>query len=178
MEVMTSSSVMPRHMSAPFRSFSRKRFSPISAHRPDASQISRGCSTGKKNSCPILSISSRTILPRPICCSRFLAKGNSELRLAGDGRVYEGIARAIPFGGFEEEATLGARGQSCEAGFAVGVGSDLEVEFSRIHESVGDVNFDLGGVHRGAVGVRDGEIRGTGADPAVDDGRRFRVRAL
>src|SRR6266852_4899057 len=58
---MTSSSVMPRHMSAPLRSFSRNRLSPISAQRPLASQISRGWSAGRKNSCPIRSISSRTL---------------------------------------------------------------------------------------------------------------------
>ena len=65
---------------------------------------------------------------------------------------------------------LEAVGKAGETGFAVDVGAEFEVEFAGAHEPVGDVDFDLGGIHRGATGVGDGEIGGAGADAAVEDG--------
>jgi len=94
---------------------------------------------------------------------------------AGFGGVDEGGAFAVGGGGAEEEALLGAVGESGKAGFAVHVGADFEVELAGVHESVGDVDFDVGGVDRGAGGVGDGEVGGAGADGSVDDGHGFGV---
>src|ERR1017187_7415815 len=43
---------------------------------------------------------------------------------------------------------------------------DLEVELAGVHESVGDVDLDLGGVDWGSGSVGDGKVGGAGADCA------------
>ncbi len=106
--------------------------------------------------------------------SGLFPQDDGELGFAGGGGIDEGGGGAVGFRGFEEESALGAFGESGEAGFAVGVGADFEVELASVHESVGDVDFDFGGVDGfGAVG--DGEVVGAGADGAVDDGDGFGV---
>src|ERR1700722_19862569 len=102
--------------------------------------------------------------------SGFLAEGDGELGFAGGGGIDEGGGDAVGLGGFEEESALGAFGESGEAGLAVDVGADFEVELAGVHESVSDVDFDFGGVDGSAGGVGDGEIVGAGANGAVDYG--------
>jgi len=107
--------------------------------------------------------------------SGFFPQDDGELGFAGGGGIDEGGGSAVGFGGFEEESTLGALGESGEAGFAVGVGADFEVELAGVHESVGDVDVDFGGVDGFGVSVGDREVVGAGADGAVDDGDGFGV---
>ena len=59
----------------------------------------------------------------------WFAQGNCELGLAGFGGVVEGVAGAVAFGGIEEESVLDAVRKAGEAGLAVDVGADFEVEF-------------------------------------------------
>src|ERR1700722_6772787 len=70
---------------------------------------------------------------------------------------------------------LHAFGKAGEASSAVGVGADFEVEFTSVHESVGDVNRDLGGVDSAAVGIGHGEVGGAGSDSAIDHGNGLRI---
>jgi hypothetical protein len=108
--------------------------------------------------------------PPIVPTSGLFSEDDGELGFAGGGGIDEGVAGAVSFGGFEEESTLGALGESGETGFAVDVGADFEVELAGVHESVSDVDFDFGGVNGGVGGVGDGEIVGAGADAAIDDG--------
>ncbi len=108
----------------------------------------------------------------------WFAQGHCELGLAGFGGVVEGVAGAVAFGGVEEESALDAVRQAGEAGFAVDVGADFEVEFVGAHEPVGDVDFDFGQVDGLVGGVSDGEVGGAGAEGAVDDRDGFGVRGL
>ena len=103
------------------------------------------------------------------------AQGYSELGFAGDGGIVEGFGGAVGFGRFEEEAALEVVGEAAEAGFAVGVGADFQIELVGAHESVGDVDFDLGGVDGGARGVGDREVGGARANAAIYDGDRLRL---
>ena len=105
----------------------------------------------------------------------FFSQGEGEFGFAGFGGVVEGGGFAIAFGGAEEESLLGIIGQADEAGFAVGAGSDFEVEFVEIHEAVGDVDADVGGIDWGAGGIGDGEVGRARADGSVDDGDGFGV---
>ena len=66
-------------------------------------------------------------------------------------------------------------GQAGEAGFAVDIGADLEIEFVSAEYAVGDVNFDLGVVDGCAGVVSDGEVGGAEADAAIDEGDGFGV---
>jgi hypothetical protein len=100
----------------------------------------------------------------------FFLQGDGELPFAGVGGIVEGIAGAVAFGGMEVEAMLEAVGKAGETGFAIDVGAEFEVELAGAHESVGDVDFDLCRIDRGAGGVGDGEISGAGANAAVEDG--------
>ncbi len=110
--------------------------------------------------------------------SGFLAEDHGELGFTGGGGIYEGGAGAVGFGGLKEEAVLHAVGKAGEAGFAVGVGADFEIEFACVHESVRDVDFDFGGID-GRIGfVGDGEVDGALADAAVDDWDGVRVGGL
>ena len=104
-----------------------------------------------------------------------LAQGDGELRFAGFNGIVESFGGAIAFGGFEVEAVLEAVGEAGEAGFAVGVGADLQVELAGVHESVGDVDLDLGGVDWGSGSVGDGKVGGAGADCAIDGGDRLGI---
>ena len=104
-----------------------------------------------------------------------LAQGDGELRSAGGSGIVEGFGGAIAFGGFEVEAVLDALREAGEAGFAVGVGADFQVELSGVHESVGDVHVDFGGVNRGAGGVGDCEVGGADANSAILYGNRLRI---
>jgi hypothetical protein len=58
----------------------------------------------------------------------WFAQSYGELGLAGFGGVVEGVAGALAFGGIEEESALDTVGEAGEAGFAVDVGADFEVE--------------------------------------------------
>ncbi len=105
-------------------------------------------------------------------------QGYGELGLAGFGGIDEGVAGAVAFGGFEEESFFDAVGKAGETGFAVDVGADFEVELAGAGESVGDVDFDFGGVDGLVVGVGDGEVGGTLSDAGVDGGDGVRVGGL
>lgn len=108
-----------------------------------------------------------------------MAERNGKLGLAGLGWVIEGVAGAAGFGGLEEETSFfEVVREAGEAGFAVDVGADFEIELVKAAESVGYVNFDLGGINRLAGFVGDGEIGGTGADAGIDRGDGVRVGAL
>jgi hypothetical protein len=100
---------------------------------------------------------------------------DGELGFAGVGGIVEGFAGAIAFGGLKEEAMLDVVGKSCEAGFAVDVGVDLEIEFANAPCAVGDVNFDGGVVDGGAGAIGDDEIGGAGADGSVEGWDGVRV---
>ena len=104
--------------------------------------------------------------------SGFLAQDDGELVFAGGGGVVEGIAGTVALAGFEEESALDPFGKANESGFAFGVGADFQVKFAGVHESVGDVDFDFGGVDRRTGSVGDDEVNRAGADSAVDDGDR------
>ena len=71
---------------------------------------------------------------------------------------------------------LSAIGKAFKPGFSVGIRSDLEIELVQVHESVGDMDADVGGIDRHAGVVGDGEIGGAGAQTGVDDGDGFRVQ--
>ena len=94
---------------------------------------------------------------------------------AGFAGVVESGAFATAFGGEKEEALLGTGGKPDEACFALGIGSSLEVEFMKIHESIGDADSDIGGIDGLAGGVGSGEIGGAGAEAGIDDGDGFWV---
>jgi hypothetical protein len=107
-----------------------------------------------------------------------LLQGDGELPFAGVGGIVEGIAGAVAFGGMEVEAVLKTVGKAGETGFAIDVGAEFEVELAGAHESVGDVDFDLGRIHGGTSRVGDGEIGGAGADAAVEDGDSLGIGLL
>ena len=100
---------------------------------------------------------------------RRFPQGDGELGLAGFGGIVEDVAGAVAFGGLKEESALDAVGQSGEAGFAVDVGADLEVEFVGAQESIGDVDCDFSEIDGLVVRVGDREVGGAGAQGAVDD---------
>jgi hypothetical protein len=52
-----------------------------------------------------------------------------ELSLAGLGRIIERGARTIAFRGVKEKPLFSSFRQADEAGFTLGVGSDVEIEF-------------------------------------------------
>jgi hypothetical protein len=94
---------------------------------------------------------------------------DGELRFAGVGGIVEGFAGAVAFGGMEDKTVLEAVGEAGETSLAIDVGAEFQVEFSGVHESVGDVDFDLGGVDRRSCRVGHSEIGGAGADASVED---------
>lgn len=109
----------------------------------------------------------QAVFPR-IVSQSFLSQDDGELGFAGFGRVVEGGAFAIALGGAEEEALFRCVWEADEAGFAIRVGSDLEVELVEVHESVSDVDADVGGVN-GLTGIiGDDEIGGAGAEAGVN----------
>ena len=106
---------------------------------------------------------------------RFRPQDDGELSFAGLGWVVEGSALALGFGGTEEESLLGIFGEPEETGLTLGIGSDLKVELVQVHESVSDVDANVGGVHWLAVFVGNDEIGGASAQAGVDFGDGFRV---
>jgi hypothetical protein len=106
---------------------------------------------------------------------RAFSEDYGELGFTRLGRIIEGGAGTIALGGAEKEALLGIFGQSDEASFAVGVGSDLEVELVEVHPSVGDVDADLGGVDGLGILAGDGEVGGARAESGVDFGDGFGI---
>ena len=106
---------------------------------------------------------------------RFCPQDDGELSFAGFGWVVEGSAFAVGFGGTEEESLLGIFGEPDETGLALGIGSDLKVELVQVHESVSDVDANVGGVDWLAVFVGNGEIGGARAEAGIDFGDGFRV---
>lgn len=100
-------------------------------------------------------------------------EGDGELGFAGLLGIVDDFTFAAAFGGVETEGALEAVGESGEAGLAVGVGADLEIEFVEAAESVGDVDVDLGVVDRSAGGVSDDEVCRAGSDCAVYLGDGF-----
>jgi hypothetical protein len=107
--------------------------------------------------------------------SEGLLDRDGELGFAGVGGIVEGFADAVAFRGVEEDAVLDAAGKSGEAGLAVDVGVDLEIEFANAPCAVGDVNFDGGVVDGSASAIGDEEVGSAGADAAVKrrDGMRI-----
>lgn len=69
---------------------------------------------------------------------------------------------------------MNAARKSGELHFAVGVGAGFEIEAADAGESVGDVNFDGGGVDGLGVRVSDREIQGAWAGAAVHHGNFLR----
>jgi hypothetical protein len=106
---------------------------------------------------------------------RLLLEHDGEFCFASIGGIVEGFAGAVTLRGMEVEAVFNPVRQPCDAGFAVHVSSDFEIQFVGIHESVGDVDADFGVIDGDTSGVRDGEIRGAGAYAPVDDGDGVRV---
>ncbi len=96
------------------------------------------------------------------------AEDNCELGVAFLGRVLEGVAGAITFGGAVEVSAFGVGGESDEARFAVDVGVDCEID--AVEGSVLNADIDLGVVDRLVAGVGDDEIGGAGAEFGVDLG--------
>jgi hypothetical protein len=95
-------------------------------------------------------------------------EGYGELGLAGFLGIVEGFGGAIGFAGFEVEAALEAVGESGEAGLAIDVGADLEIELADAGESVGDVDFNGRGIYGLTGVVGDGEVGGAGAEATID----------
>jgi hypothetical protein len=106
------------------------------------------------------------------------AESDCELRLAGFGRIVEGVAGAVAFGGFEEQSFFEAIGETGEASLAVNVGADFKIKFVEARESVGDVNLDFGSIDGLVVGAGDGEIGGAGAESGIDGRDRMRIGGL
>lgn len=107
--------------------------------------------------------------------SLFFPQNDGELGFAGFGGIVEGGTLAVTFGGAEEEALFGGFGKADEAGFAIGVGADLEIELVQVHESVGDVDADVGRIDWLTGVVCDGEIGGAGTDAGIDFGDGFGI---
>lgn len=141
---------------------------------------------GDPSTAVVLRLARRTILAQDDNSSPYstllsgggLAKGYGELGLAAFGGIKEGVAGALAFGGFEEESLFDAVGEAGEAGFAVDICADFEIEFARAGESVGYVDFDSGGVDGLVIGVGDGEIGGALSDGGVDRGDGVGVGGL
>ena len=109
-------------------------------------------------------------MPFPGRSFRLLLEHDGEFCFASIGGIVEGFAAAVSLRGMEVEAVLNPVRQPRDAGFAVDVGSDFEIQLVGIHESVGDVDADFGVIDGDTSGVRDGEISGAGAYASVDDG--------
>ena len=101
---------------------------------------------------------------------RLLLEHDGEFCFASIGGSVEGFAGTVTLRGMEVEAVFNPVRQPGDAGFAVDVGSDFEIQLVGIHESVGDVDADFGVVDGSSRGIGDGEIGGAGAYCAVDDG--------
>jgi hypothetical protein len=111
----------------------------------------------------------------PLPLLRFFLQRDGELGLAGSGGIVEGFASAVAFGGVERHAALDAIGETGEAGFAIDIGAEFEVEFVKTSESVGDVHAYFRGVDRSAGIVGDSEVGGAGSGSAIKHGDGFGV---
>jgi len=100
------------------------------------------------------------------------------LGLAGFLGIVEGFSGAIGFAGLEVKAALEAVGESDEAGFAVDVSADLEIELADAGESVGDVDFDGRRIDGLAGVIGDSEIGGARAEAAIDRGDGVGIGSL
>lgn len=107
-----------------------------------------------------------------------LAEGDGELSLAGFVHIVEGVAGAFAFRSLEEESVLETVREGGETSFTIDIGADFEVEFTGAGESIGNVNFDFGGVDGLVIGVGDSEIGGALSDAGVDRGNGVRVGGL
>src|ERR1700690_2973054 len=74
-------------------------------------------------------------------------------------RIVHGRPLALALGRLIAQWPLDSVGQSLEAGLAVDIGSNLQVQFVGGGEAVGDVHPNLRGVNRRARGVLHGEFR-------------------
>jgi hypothetical protein len=106
---------------------------------------------------------------------RLFLEHDGEFCFASIGGIVEGFAGTLALRGMEVETVFNPVRQPGDAGFAVDVGSDFEIQFMGIHESVGDVDADFGVIDGDTSGVGYGEIRGAGAYASVDDGDGVRV---
>lgn len=104
-----------------------------------------------------------------------LSQNDGELLAASFGGIVEGFSGAIALAGTEIETLLNAVGKAGEAGFAIDVGVDFEIEFMEAPSAVGDVNFHFGVVDGLAVDVGDGEVGGAGTDAGIEGGNGVRV---
>ena len=98
--------------------------------------------------------------------------------LAGFFGIVEGFSGAIGFAGLEVKAALEAVGESDEAGLAVDVSADLEIELADAGESVGDVDLNGGGIDGLAGVIGDGEVGGAGAEAAINRGDGVGIGSL
>jgi len=114
-------------------------------------------------------------VPFPGRLFRLLLEHDGEFCFASIGGSVEGFAGTVTLRGMEVEAAFNPVRQPRNAGFAVDVGSDFEIQLVGIHESVGDVDADFGVIDGDTSGVCDGEISGAGAYASVDDGDGVRV---
>ncbi len=106
---------------------------------------------------------------------RAFSENYGELGLTRFGRIIESGAGTITFRGAEEKALLGIFGQADEAGFAVGVGSDLQVKFVEVHPAVGDVDAHFGGVDGLVIVVGNSEVGRARAKSGVNFGDGFGI---
>src|ERR1700732_159502 len=114
-------------------------------------------------------------VPFPRRLFRLRLDYGGEFRFASIGGIVEGFAATVTLRGMEVEAVFNPVRQPRDAGSAVDVGSDFEIQLVGIQECVGDVNADFGVIDGDTSGVRDGEISGAGAYASVDDGDGVRI---
>jgi hypothetical protein len=81
-------------------------------------------------------------VPFPGRLFRLLLERDGEFCFASIGGIVEGFAATVTLRGMEVEAVFNPVRQPSDAGFAVDVGSDFEIQLVGIHESVGDVDAD------------------------------------
>src|SRR5882762_5297251 len=65
---------------------------------------------------------------------RLFLEHDGEFCFASMGGMVEGFAGTVTLRGMEVETVFNPVRQPCDAGFAVDVGSDFEIEFMGIHE--------------------------------------------
>ena len=80
------------------------------------------------------------------------------MRFTSVGGIVESGTFAVALGGAKEQAVLGPFGKADEAGLAVSVGPNFQIELAEVHESVGDVDLNVGGIEGRTGIVGDSEI--------------------
>ncbi len=98
---------------------------------------------------------------------RLVSQHDGELRLAGLSWIIEGGTFRAAFRSAKEKPLLGIFGQANDASLALGIGSDLKIEFVEVHKTVRDVHADGSGVHRRSRVVRDRKVGAAGAKAGV-----------